>query len=336
MKMANLLPSAAPISATPTCKAGMQIEHQVLEWKSTWKDDHLREICAFANAQGGILCIGKDDQGRVTGVPESAARKLLENLPNKVRDVTGVQVDVNLHAEGDLYWVEVVVPAVSTPVSCRGEFYYRSGSVCQQLTGSALTHFLLEKTGAQWDGISVDRVPPADLDSISFEIFQREALKNRRMNPEDFEISLSAAVFSLGALFLLSWEIGVAAIILLVLISVLPQLANKKLQKANEARSKALETGTESYKDVIMGGSVFFLSDLKERIVERILYASEKSEKVCFRYNITNATVRSFVMSVSMIGQIVLLFVTLLAVVAGSTATGAVLSVGNLSFPRRF
>ena len=167
----------------------MQIEHQVLEWKSTWKDDHLREICAFANAQGGILCIGKDDQGRVTGVPESAARKLLENLPNKVRDVTGVQVDVNLHAEGDLYWVEVVVPAVSTPVSCRGEFYYRSGSVCQQLTGSALTHFLLEKTGAQWDSIPVDRVAPEELDSISFEIFQREALRNRRMSAEDFDIS---------------------------------------------------------------------------------------------------------------------------------------------------
>ncbi|MBQ6940930.1 MAG: putative DNA binding domain-containing protein [Akkermansia sp.] len=167
----------------------MQIEHQVLEWKSTWKDDHLREICAFANAQGGILCIGKDDQGRVTGVPESAARKLLENLPNKVRDVTGVQVDVNLRAEGSLYWLEVVVPAVSTPVSCRGEFYYRSGSVCQQLTGPALTHFLLEKTGAQWDSIPVDRVAPEELDSISLEIFQREALRNRRMSAEDFDIS---------------------------------------------------------------------------------------------------------------------------------------------------
>ncbi len=167
----------------------MQIEHQALEWKSTWKDDHLREICAFANAQGGVLCIGKDDHGRVTGVPESAARKLLENLPNKVRDVTGVQVDVNLRAEGSLYWLEVVVPAVSTPVSCRGEFYYRSGSVCQQLTGPALTHFLLEKTGAQWDSIPVDRVTPEELDSISFEIFQREALRNRRMSAEDFDIS---------------------------------------------------------------------------------------------------------------------------------------------------
>ncbi|MBQ7873721.1 MAG: ABC transporter ATP-binding protein [Oscillospiraceae bacterium] len=143
--------------------------------------------------------------------------------------------------------------------------------------------------------------------------------------------NFSAAAFSLAALFMLSWQIGAAAIVLLVLISVLPQLANKKLQKANEARSEALEIGTESYKDVIMGGSVFFLSNLRERIVERISDTSEKAEKVCFRYNVTNATVQSFVMSVSMIGQIVLLFVTLLAVVAGSTATGAVLSVGNLS-----
>lgn len=143
--------------------------------------------------------------------------------------------------------------------------------------------------------------------------------------------NFSSAMFSLVALFMLSWQIGVAAIFLLVLISVLPQLANTRLQKANESRSEALETGTESYKDVIMGASVFFLSNLRQKIVERISSASKETEKVCLQYNITNATVQSFVMSVSMIGQIVLLFVTLLAVVAGSTATGAVLSVGNLS-----
>lgn len=39
----------------------MQIGHQGLEWKSSWKNDHLREIWAFANAQGGVLC----DHGRL-------------------------------------------------------------------------------------------------------------------------------------------------------------------------------------------------------------------------------------------------------------------------------
>lgn len=84
----------------------MNLEHRHLEWKSGWKDDYLREICAFANAQGGTLCIGLDDRGQVSGVSESTARKLLENLPNKVRDVTGVQVDVNLYTLDGTCWLD--------------------------------------------------------------------------------------------------------------------------------------------------------------------------------------------------------------------------------------
>ena len=38
-------------------------EQQNLEYKSTWRDEYLRWICGFANAQGGTLYIGKDDSG---------------------------------------------------------------------------------------------------------------------------------------------------------------------------------------------------------------------------------------------------------------------------------
>jgi len=101
----------------------MNLEHQCLEWKASWKDDHLREICAFANAQGGTLCIGLDDHGQVTGVPESAARKLLENLPNKVRDVMGVQVDVNLRKHADFKHGSKAI----NPLIARA--FYRAGHV---------------------------------------------------------------------------------------------------------------------------------------------------------------------------------------------------------------
>jgi ATP-dependent DNA helicase RecG len=57
-------------------------ELQNIEWKSIWKDDYLAWICGFANAQGGTLCIGKNDEGEVVGVANS--RKLLEDLPNKI------------------------------------------------------------------------------------------------------------------------------------------------------------------------------------------------------------------------------------------------------------
>lgn len=78
-------------------------EKQNIEYKRIWKDEYLKWICGYANAQGGRLYIGKDDYGKVVGVNDS--KKLLEDIPNKVRDVLGILVDVNLYEtdEGELY-----------------------------------------------------------------------------------------------------------------------------------------------------------------------------------------------------------------------------------------
>ena len=50
-------------------------ENQNIEWKAKWKDDYLEWICGFANAQGGKIYIGCDDDGKVIGLPN--IRKLL-------------------------------------------------------------------------------------------------------------------------------------------------------------------------------------------------------------------------------------------------------------------
>lgn len=34
-----------------------------IEWKQSWRDEYLKWICAFANSDGGMLYIGKDDKG---------------------------------------------------------------------------------------------------------------------------------------------------------------------------------------------------------------------------------------------------------------------------------
>ena len=69
-------------------------ENQNIEWKESWRDEYLKWICGFANAQGGTLVIGRNDRGEVVGVEN--ARRLLEEIPNKVRDILGIVVDVNL------------------------------------------------------------------------------------------------------------------------------------------------------------------------------------------------------------------------------------------------
>jgi len=65
-------------------------ENQNIEWKESWRDEYLKWICGFANATGGKIYIGMNDSGKVVGVAD--ADKLLEDIPNKVRDVLGIIV----------------------------------------------------------------------------------------------------------------------------------------------------------------------------------------------------------------------------------------------------
>ena len=67
-------------------------EHQQLEWKESWRDEHLKWVCAFANGEGGTLVIGRNDRGETVGLRD--ARKLLVELPNRIRDLLGVVAEV--------------------------------------------------------------------------------------------------------------------------------------------------------------------------------------------------------------------------------------------------
>lgn len=120
-------------------------EKQNIEFKESWRDEYLKWLCGFANAQGGTLYIGVNDKADVVGIEN--ARKLLEDIPNKVRDALGIMVDVNLlEADGKNY-LQIQVEPYKNPVSYKGEFHYRSGSTKQELKGNALTTFLLKKMG---------------------------------------------------------------------------------------------------------------------------------------------------------------------------------------------
>jgi ATP-dependent DNA helicase RecG len=144
-------------------------ESQQVEWKSAWRDDYLRWICGFANAEGGKLVIGRDDRGMAVGV--SNARQLLEELPNKIRDVLGIMADVRLVKEARKELVEIRVEPYPSPISYKGEYHYRSGSTKQELKGAALERFLLKKRGRHWDDApepaftvrSLSRSPPHEV-----------------------------------------------------------------------------------------------------------------------------------------------------------------------------
>ncbi len=162
-------------------------ESQNIEWKESWHDEYLKWICGFANAQGGKIYIGKRDDGTVVGIQN--AKRLLDDLPNKIQNKLGIVADVNLLTEGEHEYLEIVVNPWSFPVNYDGAYYYRSGSTKQLLQGNALTGFLMEKTGRKWDAVTITNIGVEDLDRESFDIFRREALRSGRMTKEDVDIS---------------------------------------------------------------------------------------------------------------------------------------------------
>jgi len=150
-------------------------ESQMTEFKPNWQDDYLKIICAFANMTGGTLIIGVDDKGSPVGVKN--AKKLLEDLPNKIINKLGITPSITTARKDKKDIIHIKVSPSSVPISYDGRYYIRSGSTTQKLKGSELMDFLLKKTGKTWEDIPIE-ASFSDIDVSVVEDFKNLA-KNR-------------------------------------------------------------------------------------------------------------------------------------------------------------
>jgi len=154
-------------------------ESQNIEYKQSWRNEYLKWVCGFANANGGKIYIGKDDKGKVTGIDNY--KSLMDTVPNKIRDILGVVCEVNLKTSGKKYFIEIIVQPYSVPVSLRGRYYYRSGSTKIELTGNALNEFLLKKAGKTWDDVVEEKATLKEVDEKSLKRYLITAEKSGRL-----------------------------------------------------------------------------------------------------------------------------------------------------------
>jgi len=154
-------------------------ENQNIEYKQSWQEDNLNTICAFANSNGGKLFIGKDDRGNLIDIPDF--KKLMEDIPNKIKHHLGITTETILHKENDIHYIEIVVHPYSVAISLRGKYYIRTGSTTTVLAGASLNDFLLKKSGRTWDDFVEDRALLTDLDQNSISLFLEAAKKSGRL-----------------------------------------------------------------------------------------------------------------------------------------------------------
>jgi len=145
-------------------------ESQTVEYKQTWRNDCLKAVSAFANSNGGVLIIGLDDRGKPSGLKN--VKKLLEDIPNTIRNKLGIIVSVEI---GKNNVIKITIKLSTVPISYNGKYYFRSGSTVQELQGKELADFLIRKTGITWDDALEDISDTGQLDKSTVEDFMRFA-----------------------------------------------------------------------------------------------------------------------------------------------------------------
>ena len=176
----------------------MLSESQNIEYKEYWRDEYLKWICGFANAQGGRIFIGVNDEKQVIGLPD--AKKMMEDIPNKIVNYLGIVEDVNLLTEGEKEYIEIVVTPSNVPIAYKGTYHYRSGSTKQELKGLALQQFIMQKMGHSWDDIPVYGATIDDIDRKTIDYFLHCSIKAGRIDEEEADASTEDVLCNLGLL----------------------------------------------------------------------------------------------------------------------------------------
>ena len=144
-----------------------------IEYKQQWSNDCLKVISAMANANGGRLFVGLDDQGNP--VELNNTKKLLEDIPNTIRNRLNILSTVELDKRTGHKIIRITISPSSSPVSFNGKYYLRSGSTVQELRGKELADFLLKKSGIPWDSCAEKHSTLKALDMTTIDGFKRLA-----------------------------------------------------------------------------------------------------------------------------------------------------------------
>ena len=174
------------------------MENQNIEYKSSWRDEYLKWICAFANTDGGKLYVGVRDDGTVCGVDD--AHKLCEDIPNKIRNTMGLLCTVNLLTTNGLDYFEIVTEKYPFPVSYHGKYYRRIGATLQEVNGIELDKMILGVQGRTWDSVPVLHTSVSDLENDAIKLFKKKAKESGRLNDESLNVTNKTLMQNLHAM----------------------------------------------------------------------------------------------------------------------------------------
>ena len=151
-----------------------------IEFKRSGTSSLGREICAFANATGGVILIGVTDAGAIVGVIDH--NRLKSEVQASARSAEP-PIAVEVESVGEV--LAITVPAQnSKPYSFGGKFFIREGASSQQMSRAEIREFFYKEGLIHFDETPCERFSLAeDLTEASWSLFRRRAKIPTEMAP---------------------------------------------------------------------------------------------------------------------------------------------------------
>jgi ATP-dependent DNA helicase RecG len=150
------------------------------EFKRSGTSNLGREICAFANATGGVILIGVTDAGEAVGVDD---HNRLKSEVQAIARSAEPPIAVEIESVGGV--LAVTVPAQhSKPYSFGGKFFIREGASSQQMSREEIREFFYKEGLIHFDETPCERFSLTDdLTDDVWALFRRRAKIPAEMEP---------------------------------------------------------------------------------------------------------------------------------------------------------
>lgn len=181
------------------------METQVIEYKGLQKiktgDKGFKELAktcvSLANAQGGKIIIGFDDNTKKPPVNQQITQKEINDTLERLRGLTfsvGLTPSAKLIHEnkGEYFEIYVYPSQKIVATTSEGKIYIRIADKCEPVRGEDLQRIVAEKDAFQWElvqrNVTIDKIPTNNIAKFIDNIKASDRIKGSIREKGDFEI----------------------------------------------------------------------------------------------------------------------------------------------------
>ncbi|MDI6755450.1 MAG: ATP-binding protein, partial [Thermodesulfobacteriota bacterium] len=151
-------------------------ETETVEFKGSLSESSYETISALANTKGGLLLLGVDRRGNITGVDPST--KFLEDLTNRIVNKLSIYPEIETMEIKGRRILAVKITRSGYPVSYEGRYYERVGNTTREMKPQKLRAFMM--SSIPWDSIT-EGFSFAEIDTETVNRFVRLAVGKKRL-----------------------------------------------------------------------------------------------------------------------------------------------------------